>query len=122
MSSFKALIIAGIMSCVWVAPASTAERLEALMLHGAACMNDADLIRQAVEKISGVNAVYATSVPGYLLIDVVVGMVTAEELTAAVNRVQGVEGTCRAEPMQSCISPGGHHPAEHGRSRTAAHE
>lgn len=121
MSLFKAAIVLGLLTAVWSTPAEAAELREALMLQGTGCSKDRDTIRQALLKRSGISAVDGQSVPGYLLIDVVAGMVTPQELTEAVNRLYGAEGNCRAEPMQSCISPGGHHPAEHETSRTAAH-
>jgi len=92
------------------------------MLQGAACWKKRDNIRQMLLKRSGVKAVDSQSVPGYLLVDVVAGMVTLEELSEAVNRLYGAEKSCRAEPMQSCISPGGHHAAEYDTSRTATHQ
>lgn len=114
MSIFKGCLALGLLTAVWSTPVDAADLREALMLQGTACWPNRDSIRQTLLKLSGVNAVDAESVPGYLLIDVVAGMVASEELTEAVNRLYAEEGTCRAEPMQSCISPGGHHVAEHG--------
>ena len=92
------------------------------MLQGTACWEKRENIRQTLLKRSGVKAVDAQSVPGYLLVDVVAGMVTSDELSEAVNRLYGAETHCQAEPMQSCISPGGHHAAAHDTSKTAAHQ
>jgi hypothetical protein len=116
VSSFKALIFFGIIGSFWLTPVDAAERREALMLHGAACSNDRDIIREALLQLSGVHGVDAQSIPGYLLIDVVAGEISSEELTAAVNRLSAGEGNCRAEPMQSCISTDGHHQTEHAAS------
>jgi hypothetical protein len=114
MSIFKGCIVLGLLTAVWSTPVDAADRREALMLQGTGCWADRDSIRQTLLELSGVNAVDAESVPDYLLIDVVAGMVASEELMEAVNRLYAGEGTCRAEPMQSCISPGGHDAAEHG--------
>jgi hypothetical protein len=122
MSLFKVCIVLGMLTSIWSWPVDAAELREAFMLQGTACWKDRHSIRQTLLKLSGVKAVDAQSVPGYLLVDVVAGTVTSEELSEAVNRADGVEGNCRAEPMQSCISPGGHHSTEHETSRTPAHK
>lgn len=122
MSLFKVCIVLGMLTSVWSWPVQAAEMREALMLQGTTCWTKRDDIRQMLLKRSGVKAVDAQSVPGYLLVDVVAGMVTSAELSEAVNRLYGAETNCRAEPMQSCISPGGHHPIEHDTPRTAAHQ
>lgn len=114
MSTLKGCIVLGVLTTVLSSPVEAADLREALRLEGTACREDRAGIRQTLLKRPGVIAVDAQSVPGYLLIDVVAGMVTSEELTEVVNRRDRGEGTCRAEPMQSCISPGGHHAAEYG--------
>ena len=113
MSIFRISMGLSLLAAVWSSPVDAAELREALMLQGSSCRRDQDNIRQTLLTLSGVTAVDVQSVPGYLLIDVMAGLVTSEELMGAVNRLYIKEGTCRAEPMQSCISPGGHYSAGH---------
>jgi hypothetical protein len=121
MPRFTIFLILGMIAPFWTWPAHAADMREALMLHGTACPTKQDSIRQTLLKHAGVKTVDAQSVPGYLLIDVAAGAVTSEELSKAVNRLYGEKDHCRAEPMQSCISPGGHQPAEHKTSNTGHH-
>jgi hypothetical protein len=121
MSRFTVSLILGMIVPFWTAPIHAADMREALMLHGTACVQKQDSIRQTLLKHAEVKTVDAQSVPGYLLIDVAAGTVTSEELSKAVNRLYGEKDNCRAEPMQSCISPGGHQQAEHETSKTAGH-
>lgn len=122
MLLFKICLILGMLTSIWSWPVHAAELREALMLQGVACWTKRDHVREMLLKRSGVKAVDAQSVPGYLLVDVVAGMVTSTELSETVNRLYGAENNCRAEPMQSCISPGGHHSVEHDTSKTAVHQ
>jgi hypothetical protein len=119
VSYFNVCLLTGILASMWSGPVHGAELREALMLQGSACWKDRDSIRQALLNHSEIHAVDAHSVPGYLLIDVAAGAMTAGELAETVNRLYAVKDNCRAEPMQSCISPGGHHPTEHEPSSTA---
>jgi hypothetical protein len=122
MSLFKVCLILGMLTSIWLWPVHAAEMREALMLQGTACWEKHENIRQMLLKGSGVKAVDAQSVPGYLLVDVVAGMVTSTELSETVNRLYGAETNCRAEPMQSCISPGGDHSVKHDTSKTAVQQ
>ena len=57
-------------------------------------------------QVPGVTRVEPDSVPDHVLIDVVGGQVTSEDLLAAARRrlIPGMR--CRIEIMQSCISAG----------------
>lgn len=121
MSCFKMLIALAVLGSAWSGPVDAAELREALMLEGAACSKEWESVREALLKISGITRVDATSVPGYLLIDMVAGTVTTEELANTVTRLYGGKEYCLGEPMQSCISPSGQHSAEHRLSSLPAH-
>ena len=84
--------------------AETLHERVALSLSGPDCSSQRLSIVAALVQISGVSHVDLESVPDHALVDVVSGVATPEELTAAVSRrlVPGMH--CQVEIMKSCIS------------------
>lgn len=68
--------------------------------------------RQLLSSLSamdGIRSVDVTSIPDHALVDIDGRLISADDLASMVRRLMN-ETTCRAEPMESCISamPLGH--------------
>ncbi|MDE3050546.1 MAG: hypothetical protein KGJ48_11685 [Nitrospirota bacterium] len=76
----------------------------ALMVTGSNCGQVQLTLEAALRKTDGVFAVDGNSVPGHLLIDVVVGKTSEHDLLTVVHTTIGTALSCRVEVMQSCIT------------------
>lgn len=88
------------------ANADTSHERVALFLSGQDCPSFSRSLAAELAQVPGVTRVEPDSVPDHVLIDVVGGQVTSEDLLAAARRrlIPGMR--CRIEIMQSCISAG----------------
>ena len=88
------------------ANADTSHERVALFLSGQDCPSFRPSLAAELAQSPGVTRVEPDSVPDHVLIDVVSGQVTSEDLLAAARRrlIPGMR--CRIEIMQSCISAG----------------
>lgn len=86
--------------------ADTSHERVALFLSGQDCPSFRRSLAAELAQVPGVTRVEPDSVPDHVLIDVVGGQVTSEDLLAAARRrlIPGMR--CRIEIMQSCISAG----------------
>ena len=86
--------------------ADTSHERVALFLSGQDCLSFHRSLAAELAQVPGVTRVEPDSVPDHVLIDVVGGQVTSEDLLAAARRrlIPGMR--CRIEIMQSCISAG----------------
>ena len=86
--------------------ADTSHERVALFLSGQDCLSFHRSLAVELAQVPGVTRVEPDSVPDHVLIDVVSGQVTSEDLLAAARRrlIPGMR--CRIEIMQSCISAG----------------
>ena len=86
--------------------ADTSHERVALFLSGQDCPSLRPSLAAELAQVPGVTRVEPDSVPDHVLIDVVSGQVTSEDLLAAARRrlIPGMR--CRIEIMQSCISAG----------------
>ncbi len=86
--------------------ADTSHERVALFLSGQDCPSFRPSLAAELAQVPGVTRVEPDSVPDHVLIDVVGGQVTSEDLLAAARRrlIPGMR--CRIEIMQSCISAG----------------
>ncbi len=76
----------------------------ALSLSGQDCSSLRQTIAAELAQVPGVTHVNLDSVPDHALVDVVTGVVTPEELMAAVARRLAPNTQCQVEIMKSCIS------------------
>ena len=86
--------------------ADTSHERVALFLSGQDCLYFHRSLAVELAQVPGVTRVEPDSVADHVLIDVVGGQVTSEDLLAAARRrlIPGMR--CRIEIMQSCISAG----------------
>lgn len=78
----------------------------ALFLSGQDCPSSRRSIAVELAHIQGVIRVDVESVPDHVLVDVVNGLVTPDDLLTAARRAAREGVRCRAEVMKSCISAG----------------
>jgi hypothetical protein len=83
--------------------AETPRERVALSLSGEDCSSHRQTISAALAQVPGVTGVDLESVPDHALVDIENGMVTPENLSAAVAQRLHVGTQCRAEIMKSCI-------------------
>jgi hypothetical protein len=75
-----------------------------VMLTGPGCDTHENELSKALLTLQGVNAAHFHRVPDHVLVDITVGMITPEELVQRLNTA-ATSWQCRAEIMQSCITP-----------------
>jgi len=86
--------------------AGTSHERVALFLSGQDCPSFSRSLAVELAQVPGVTRVEPDSVPDHVLIDVVSGQVTPDDLLAVARRHVGPDTGCRVEIMQSCISAG----------------
>ena len=86
--------------------ADTSHERVALFLSGQDCPSFQRSLAAELGRVPGVTHVEPDSVPDHLLIDVVRGQVTPEDLLAGARRHVHSDGRCQVEIMKSCISAG----------------
>ena len=84
--------------------AETSRERAALSLSGKDCSSHLQAISAALAQVPGVTGVDLESVPDHALVDIENGVVTPQNLSAAVAQRLHVGTQCRAEIMKSCIS------------------
>ncbi len=88
------------------ANADTSHERVALFLSGQDCPSFSRSLAAELGQVPGVTRVEPDSVPDHVLIDVVSGQVTPDDLLAVARRHVRPDTGCRVEIMQSCISAG----------------
>lgn len=86
--------------------AGTLHERVALFLSGQDCPSFSRSLAAELAQVPGVTRVEPDSVPDHVLIDVVSGQVTPDDLLAVARRHVRPDTGCRVEIMQSCISAG----------------
>ncbi len=86
--------------------AGTSHERVALFLSGQDCPSFSRSLAVELAQVPGVTRVEPDSVPDHVLIDVVSGQVTPDDLLAVARRHVRPDTGCRVEIMQSCISAG----------------
>lgn len=84
--------------------AETSRERVALSLSGEDCFSHHKAISATLVQVPGVTRVDLESVPDHVIVDIESGVVTPENLSAAVAQRLHFGTQCRAEIMKSCIS------------------
>ncbi len=91
------------------APAKAAQKLERVAFQfSGTCSNGQRQLLSALSMVDGVRSVDLSSVPDHALIDIDGQFLSSHDLANIVRQAMR-ETDCRAEPMESCVSPGAPH-------------